>query len=88
MVDVLESGLVEMRWNGRVALLNLHFLRGRSGFIFVVVVVALAGEILGAFVFMGRSKLDGHEVLASMPIVERNATYILIATKGIGHVTG
>lgn len=70
MVDVLKTGLVKMGWNGRVALLDLKFLRGRSCFIFVIVVVALAREIFRAFVFMRRAKLEDHEFLTSMSIVE------------------
>lgn len=58
MVDVLETGLLEMRGNGRVSLLNLHILRSRCMvLVFLVVIVALAGEIIWAFVLMWATEL-------------------------------
>ena len=58
MVDVLETGLLKMRGNGRVSLLNLHILGSRCVvLIFLVVIVALAGEIIRAFVLMRATKL-------------------------------
>jgi len=70
MVDVLESGLVEMGWNSWMALLDLKILWGWSCFIFIIVVVALAREIFRAFVLMGRAKLEDHELWRSVSIVE------------------
>lgn len=59
MVDLLKAGLMEMRWNGRMALLGLHFFGRRSELILLLVVVlTFAGEIIRSFVFVGRPELE------------------------------
>jgi uncharacterized iron-regulated membrane protein len=58
MINVLETGLVEMRGNGSVGLWNLHVLGGRCVIlIFLVVIVTLAGEIIWAFVLVRATEL-------------------------------
>lgn len=71
MVDMLETWLVKMGWNGGVTLLGLQFLRSRGSFIFVIIIVAFTGEVLGSFVFVGRAKLQDRESLACMSATER-----------------
>lgn len=64
MVDVLEARLVKMRWYGGMALLGLHFFRGRCCFVLLLIVLTLAGEIIGPFVFMWRTELKARELAA------------------------
>lgn len=64
MVDVLEAGLVEMRWYGGMALLGLHFFRSGCSFVLLLIVLTLAGEIIGPFVFMRRAELKARELAA------------------------
>lgn len=65
MVDVLKAGLLEMGRNNRVRLLGLNFLGCRSRLILIVVVVALAGEIVGSFVLMGWAELARKKLASS-----------------------
>lgn len=64
MTDVLETGLMKMRWNGGMALLGLHFFRGRGNLLLLVIILTLAGEIIWSFVFMGRAELESRELAA------------------------
>lgn len=64
MIDVLETGLLEMRWNGGMALLCLNLFGGRGRLILLVVILTLAGKIIRSFVFMGRSELESRELAA------------------------
>lgn len=66
MVDVLETGLLEMRGNSRVSLWDLHIFRSRRMvLIFLVIIVALAGEIIWAFVLMRATELSYWLAIAS-----------------------
>ena len=58
MVDVLETGLLEMGRNDGVRLLGLDFFRSWGRLIFVIVVIALAGVVLGTFMLMGWAELQ------------------------------
>ena len=58
VIDVLETGLLEMGWNDGVRLLGLNFFGCRSHLIFIVVIVALTGKIIGSFVLMGWAELE------------------------------
>lgn len=62
MVNVLETGLLEVRRNRRVALLGLHLFGGRSSLVFLIFIVAFAFKITGSFVFMGRTELENGEI--------------------------
>lgn len=55
---MLETGLLEMRRDGGVDLLRLHFFRSGCGFVVVVVILTLARKVVWAFVFMGRTELQ------------------------------
>lgn len=74
MVDVLKAGLLEMGRNNWVRLLGLYFLGCRSCLIFIIVVVTLAGKIIGSFVLMGWAELRA-KMLAS------RSTYDVRSTK-------
>jgi hypothetical protein len=65
VIDVLETGLLEMRWNDRMRLLGLDFLGCGSRLIFIVVVIAFACEVIGTFVLMGWAVLERKGWLAS-----------------------
>jgi hypothetical protein len=45
-----------------MTLLGLHLLWGRSSFVFLVFLVALAFKVTGSFVFMGRTELENGEI--------------------------
>jgi hypothetical protein len=90
VIDMLETGLLEMGWNDGVRLLSLDFFGCRSHLIFVIVVVALTGEIIGSFVLMRWAELEGNKMVSQhIPLchVRSEMTYILIATESLVHVT-
>lgn len=59
MIDVLKTGLLEVRRNnGMRLLLGLDFFGRRSSLIFIVIVIALAGEVIGTFVLVRWAKLE------------------------------
>lgn len=90
VIDVLETGLLEMRWNNGMRLLGLNFFGCWSRLIFIIVVIALAREVIGTFVLMGWAELERKEWLASDSVyhvaIRREMTYILIATESLVHV--
>lgn len=88
MIDMLETGLLEMGWNDGVRLLGLDFFGCRGRLVFIIVVVALTGKIIGSFVLMGRAELE-RRWLACSPIqhARLEMAYILIATESLVHVT-
>jgi hypothetical protein len=57
MVDVLKAGLLEMGRNNWKRLLDLDFLGCRSCLIFIIVVITLAGKVIGSFVLMWWAEL-------------------------------
>jgi hypothetical protein len=65
VIDVLETGLLEMRWNDGMRLLGLDFFGCGSRLIFIVIVIALTSKVIGAFVLMGWAELERKEWLAS-----------------------
>jgi hypothetical protein len=62
MVNVLKAGMRgKMSGNHRGVILwrcRVHVLRSRGGLVVVVIIVAPAVEIVGAFVLVWRSKLN------------------------------
>ena len=58
MVDVLEAGLLEMGRNDGVRLLGLDFFGSWGRLIFIIVVIALAGVVIGTFMLMGWAELQ------------------------------
>lgn len=64
MVDVLEARLLEMRRNDGVRLLGLDFFGGWGHLIFVLVVIALAGEVIGTFMLMGWAELKKEKMVS------------------------
>lgn len=83
---MLEPGLLEVRRNSMVALLGLNLLWSRSRFIFLVVVLTFACEIIWSFVFMGRAELESGERLAAIRHHKKESTHILITPKGFVHI--
>lgn len=64
VIDVLETGLLEM-WNNGMRLLGLNFFGCWCRLIFIVVVIALSSEVIGTFVLMRWAELERKEWLAS-----------------------
>lgn len=64
MVDVLKTGLLEMRWNGGLALLWVNLLGSWGCLILFVIILTLAGEIIRALVFMRRTELESRGLAA------------------------
>jgi hypothetical protein len=58
VIDVLETGLLEMRRNNGMRLLGLDFFGCGSRLIFIIIVIALTSEVIGTFVLMGWAELE------------------------------
>lgn len=88
---MLETCLVKMRWNSGMALLNcLYILRCRCHFILLIVIIALACEIFGAFVLVGWTELEGemkYQRLCARLEMKKQDTHVLIASKRLRHFT-
>lgn len=64
VIDMLETGLLEMGWNDGVRLLSLDFFGCRGHLVFVIVVAALTGEIIWSFVLMRRAELERKKMIS------------------------
>ena len=87
MIDVLETWLLQMRWNSTLCLHSLDIFGGWSHIILIILVVALAGEVIWSFVLMRTAKLWKQELAMVWNKILRYRSYILIAPKGIVHIT-